>query len=127
MRIRFLGAARTVTGSCFILEMNGRRFAVDCGMHQGNDEIDKRNWDTTLYEPETLEFILVTHAHIDHSGLLPRLVQRGFRGPIYTTPPTRDLLHIMLRDSAHIQEMETSWKTRKGCAAATRGRSPSTA
>ncbi len=113
MKIRFLGAARTVTGSCFVLEMNGHRFAVDCGMHQGNNEIDKRNWDTTLYEPETLEFILVTHAHIDHSGLLPRLVQHGFKGPIFTTPPTRDLLHIMLRDSAHIQEMESSWKTRK--------------
>jgi metallo-beta-lactamase family protein len=113
MKIRFLGAARTVTGSCYVLESNGHRFAVDCGMHQGNAEIDKRNWNTDIYEPEQIEFILITHAHIDHSGLLPRLVKKGFRGPIYTTPPTKDLLRIMLLDSAHIQEMEAQWKGRK--------------
>jgi len=113
MKIRFLGAARTVTGSCYILEVRGHRFAVDCGLHQGNAEIDKRNWDTAVYEPDKIEFILVTHAHMDHSGLLPRLVKQGFRGAIYTTPPTKDLLKIMLLDSAHIQEMEARWKGRK--------------
>lgn len=113
MKIRFLGAARTVTGSCYILETKGHRFAVDCGMHQGNNEIDKRNWSTDLYDPENIEFILITHAHIDHSGLLPRLVKSGFRGAIYATPPTRDLLRVMLLDSAHIQEMEAQWKGRK--------------
>jgi metallo-beta-lactamase family protein len=113
MKIKFMGAARTVTGSCFILETGGRRFAVDCGMHQGNAEIQKRNWDIALYEPDRIDFFLITHAHIDHSGLLPSMVQKGFRGKIYATTPTRDLLKIMLLDSAHIQEMEALWKSRK--------------
>jgi len=113
MQIRFMGAARTVTGSCYIVEANGHRFAVDCGMHQGNAEIEKRNWDIDVYEPNAIDFFLITHAHIDHSGLLPRLVKKGFRGPIYTTPPTKDLLEVMLLDSAHIQEMEALWKSRK--------------
>lgn len=113
MKIKFMGAARTVTGSCFILETNGYRFAIDCGMHQGNAEIEKRNWDMDIYRPETIDFFVITHAHIDHTGLLPRLVQGGFKGPIYTTPPTRDLLKILLLDSAHIQEMEAQWKSKK--------------
>ena len=113
MKIKFLGAARTVTGSCYIVEANSHRFAIDCGMHQGNAEIEKRNWDIDVYEPKSIEFFLITHAHIDHSGLLPRLVQKGFSGPIYTTAPTKDLLEIMLQDSAHIQEMEAQWKSRK--------------
>ncbi len=113
MKIKFMGAAKTVTGSCYIVETQGHRFAVDCGMHQGNAEIEKRNWDIDIYEPKTIEFFLITHAHIDHSGLLPRLVKKGFRGPIYATPPTKDLLEILLLDSAHIQEMEAQWKSRK--------------
>ena len=113
MKIKFMGAAKTVTGSCYIVETNGHRFAVDCGMHQGNAEIEKRNWDVDIYEPRTIEFFLITHAHIDHSGLLPRLVKRGFRGPVYSTLPTKDLLEILLLDSAHIQEMEAQWKSRK--------------
>jgi metallo-beta-lactamase family protein len=113
MKAKFMGAARTVTGSCYILETNGHRFAVDCGMHQGMGEIEKRNWDTDIYEPRQIEFFLITHAHIDHSGLLPVMVKKGFRGKIYTTPPTRDLLEIMLLDSAHIQETEAQWKSRR--------------
>jgi len=113
MKVKFMGAARTVTGSCFIVEAAGHRFAIDCGMHQGNKEIEKRNWETAGYDAAGLEFILVTHAHIDHAGLLPRIVKEGFRGPIYATPPTLDLLKILLLDSAHIQEMEAQWKTRK--------------
>ena len=113
MKIRFMGAARTVTGSCHILETGGHRFAIDCGMHQGNAEIDKRNWDVDIYDPHRIEFILMTHSHMDHSGLLPRLVQAGFRGKVYMTPPTLELLRIMLLDSAHIQEMEAQWKNRK--------------
>ncbi|MHB8909345.1 MAG: MBL fold metallo-hydrolase RNA specificity domain-containing protein [Syntrophales bacterium] len=113
MKIRFMGAARTVTGSCYILEAGGHRFAIDCGMHQGNAEIDKRNWDMEIYDPPGIEFVVMTHAHMDHSGLLPRLVQQGFHGKIYMTPPTEDLLRIMLLDSAHIQEMEAKWKRRK--------------
>lgn len=108
-----MGAARTVTGSCYIVEASGHRFAIDCGMHQGNEEIEKRNWETDMYDPRGIEFILLTHAHMDHSGLIPRLVQKGFSGKIYMTPPTAELLHIMLLDSAHIQEMEAQWKTGK--------------
>ena len=113
MKVKFLGAARTVTGSCYILESSRHRFAVDCGMHQGNAEIEERNWDTEEYDPSRLDFFLITHAHLDHAGLLPRMVQKGFRGKIYTTLPTRDLLEIMLLDSAHIQEMETQWRNKK--------------
>ncbi|MBU1001295.1 MAG: MBL fold metallo-hydrolase [Proteobacteria bacterium] len=113
MKIQFLGAARTVTGSCHMMETGGHRFAVDCGMHQGNTEIEKRNHDTWKYKPAEVDFFLITHAHIDHSGLLPRMVHDGFKGPIYCTPPTRDLLEIMLRDSAHIQVMEAEWRNKK--------------
>ena len=113
MKVKFMGAARTVTGSCYILETQGHRFAVDCGMHQGVGEVEKRNWDTDIYEPHRIEFFLITHAHIDHSGLLPVMVKKGFRGKIYATPPTRDLLEIMLLDSAHIQETEAQWKSKK--------------
>ncbi|MCX5918107.1 MAG: MBL fold metallo-hydrolase, partial [Deltaproteobacteria bacterium] len=113
MKVKFMGAARTVTGSCYILETQGHRFAVDCGMHQGMGEIEKRNWDTDAYEPQRIEFFLITHAHIDHSGLLPLMAKKGFRGKIYTTPPTRDLLEIMLLDSAHIQETEAQWKSKR--------------
>ncbi len=108
-----MGAARTVTGSCFIMETGGHRFAIDCGMHQGNGEIERRNWETKIYDAAKIECILMTHAHIDHAGLLPRIVKEGFRGAIYATPPTLDLLKILLLDSAHIQEMEALWKTRK--------------
>jgi metallo-beta-lactamase family protein len=113
MKVRFMGAARTVTGSCFIMEAAGHRFAIDCGMHQGNAEIDKRNWDIESYDPAKIEFVLITHAHMDPSGLLPRLVQKGFRGKIFLTEPTAELLKIMLLDSAHIQEMEAQWRGRK--------------
>lgn len=113
MKVHFLGAAQTVTGSCFLIEACGIRFTVDCGMHQGNDEIEERNYETKLYGPESLKFILLTHAHIDHSGLLPRIVSEGFRGPIFCTPPTASLVALMLEDSAHIQEMDTEWKRKK--------------
>ena len=92
MKITFLGAARTVTGSCYVLECEKARFAIDCGMHQGNRVIEARNWDENgMYRPESLDFILLTHAHIDHSGLLPRLAAKGFKGPVHTTAPTKDL------------------------------------
>ncbi len=113
MKIRLLGAARGVTGSCYLMETNALRFAVDCGLHQGNSEIEKRNWNMDAYRPEEIEFVLITHAHIDHCGLLPRLVKEGFRGDVFATPPTIDLLEIMLKDSAYIQEMEAEWKSKK--------------
>ncbi|MDI3492142.1 MAG: metallo-beta-lactamase family protein [Desulfomicrobiaceae bacterium] len=114
MKVTFLGAARTVTGSCYVLEAGETRFAVDCGMHQGNRAMELRNWDEAgMYRPGELDFILLTHAHVDHCGLLPRLVQQGFVGPVYTTAPSRDLVEILLQDSAHIQEMEARWRSTK--------------
>lgn len=113
MKVHFLGAAQTVTGSCYIIEACGARFSIDCGMHQGNSAIEARNYDTEAYRPASLDFIILTHAHIDHSGLLPRIVHEGFKGPIYCTPPTADLAALMLEDSAHIQEMEAAWKIKK--------------
>ena len=107
MKINFLGAAQGVTGSCYILQTGAHRFAVDCGMHQGNAEIEKRNLNMENYRPGELDFILVTHAHIDHIGLLPRVVAGGFKNKIYATSATRDLMQILLLDSAHIQEMES--------------------
>lgn len=112
MKITFLGAAQTVTGSCYVIETGSVRFAVDCGMFQGNSAIEERNFETGNYRPQDLDFILLTHAHIDHSGLLPRMVSQGFKGSIYCTAPTADLAALMLEDSAHIQEMEHEWKSR---------------
>lgn len=113
MKVHFLGAAQTVTGSCYLVEACGVRFTIDCGMHQGNSTIEARNFDTDNYHPETIDFIILTHAHIDHSGLLPRIVREGFKGPIYCTPPTADLVALMLEDSGHIQEMEAEWRRKK--------------
>ena len=113
MKITFLGAARTVTGSCYIIETDQARFAIDCGMHQGSDSIEKRNLDTKPYDPAQIDFFIITHAHIDHSGLLPRMTQNGFRGSIYATEPTGDLLKILLLDSAHIQEVEATGKNKR--------------
>jgi metallo-beta-lactamase family protein len=113
MKIQFLGAAKTVTGSCHVIEARGRRFCVDCGMHQGNKAIESRNRDTRAYRPRELDFILITHAHIDHSGLLPLLVREGFDKPVYCTGATAALLQIMLEDSAHIQETEAGRRSAK--------------
>lgn len=113
MQIQFLGAAQTVTGSCYILEAGGLRFAVDFGMYQGNKVIEERNRSNKLYKAASLDFILLTHAHIDHSGLLPKAVKDGFDGPIYCTEPTATLLDVMLLDSAHIQEMDAAWNSQK--------------
>ena len=113
MKVKFLGAAGTVTGSCHVIETATARFAIDCGLHQGSEAIEDRNRDTDVYDPRNMDFFIVTHAHMDHCGLLPRMVKTGFAGKIYCTPPTRDLLGIMLEDSAHIQEMEAEWASRK--------------
>lgn len=113
MKIKFLGAAREVTGSCFVIETEKTRFAVDCGMHQGGADIEKRNWDIDVYDPANIDFFLITHAHIDHSGLLPRMVKNGFRGNVYLTEPTGDLTKILLLDSAHIQETEAKLKIKR--------------
>jgi len=113
MKVTFFGAARTVTGSCYMIEAAGVRFAIDCGMHQGNKAVEARNFNTGLYEPGRIDFILLTHAHIDHSGLLPRMVRDGYDKPVYCTLPTQELAEFMLQDSAHIQEIEAEWRSER--------------
>lgn len=111
MQLMFIGAAHEVTGSCYYLEAAGKRFLVDCGMEQGPNYYENEEIPVPASD---LDFVLLTHAHIDHSGMLPMLYSRGFRGSIYTTYATADLCDIMLRDSAHIQMFEAEWKNRKG-------------
>jgi len=111
--ISFFGAAGTVTGSCSLVETEGRNFIVDCGMFQGNKTVRRLNYEPFPFAAGSVEFLLLTHAHIDHSGLLPKLVKHGFDGPIYCTEPTADLLEFMLMDSARIQESNTERENRK--------------
>lgn len=106
MKLSFLGAAREVTGSCFLVETADVRFLLDCGMVQGGREAPTRNRKPFEFDPASIDFVLLTHAHIDHSGLLPKLTRSGFNGPIYATTATVDLLGVMLPDSAHIQESD---------------------
>jgi len=114
MKITFHGAAQEVTGSCYEVETEAARFLVDCGMFQGNRSADERNRAPFEFNPQSIDFVILTHAHIDHCGLLPKLCRDGFRGPIYMTSATADLLDIMLRDSAHIQEYEAERALRRG-------------
>ncbi|MCU0757924.1 MAG: MBL fold metallo-hydrolase [Steroidobacteraceae bacterium] len=114
MKIRFLGAAREVTGSCVLVETDRCRFLVDCGMFQGGREAPGRNRRRFEFEPAGIDFVLLTHAHIDHSGLLPRLAREGFTGPVYATGPTVELAGVMLTDSGHIQESEHRRAARRG-------------
>jgi len=110
MKIQFIGATHEVTGSCTLLEVSGRYYLVDCGMEQGTDVFQN----VPLPVPAgAIEAVFLTHAHIDHSGMLPKLCRDGFSGPIYATEATCDLCSIMLRDSAHIQESEAQWRSRK--------------
>ncbi|MDP2808845.1 MAG: MBL fold metallo-hydrolase [Rhodocyclaceae bacterium] len=114
MRITFLGAAGEVTGSCFLVAAAGARFLVECGMFQGGRDAYRRNLSALAlpFPVKALDFVVLTHAHLDHSGLLPRLTALGYRGPIHATPATCDLLEVLLLDSAHIQEKETEWENR---------------
>jgi metallo-beta-lactamase family protein len=113
MRIEFLGAAGEVTGSCYLIQHAAARFLIDCGMFQGGREARLKNLAAVKFDPRTLDFVILTHAHIDHSGLIPRLVALGFRGPVYCTRATAALLEIMLPDSAHVQESESTWQNRR--------------
>ncbi len=112
--LQFLGAARTVTGSKYVLNVNGSRAMVDCGLFQGFKELRERNWNPLPVSPESISWVLLTHAHIDHTGYLPRLVREGFKGQVYATEATAALLQIMLPDSAKLQEEEAEYANRKG-------------
>ena len=105
MKLTFIGAAHEVTGSCHLLEVNGKHILIDCGMEQGPDLYENQEIPVAVGE---IDYVLLTHAHIDHSGLIPLLAKRGFQGQIVTTFATADLCQIMLRDSAHIQELRLS-------------------
>ena len=113
MKISFLGAAKTVTGSNFLVEAAGKKFIVDCGMYQGKAAQELENSDPFVYDVRDIDFMLLTHAHIDHSGRIPKLYNDGFRGAIYATKATVDLCEIMLPDSGHIQEIEITWRNKK--------------
>ncbi|HEV8474192.1 MAG TPA: MBL fold metallo-hydrolase [Methylomirabilota bacterium] len=112
--LTFLGAAGTVTGAKFLLETDGARVLMECGMFQGFRGLRERNWQAPPVDPRRLAAVVLSHAHIDHSGYLPRLARDGFTGPIYGSPGTADLLKIMLPDAAHLQEEEAEFRNRKG-------------
>lgn len=114
MQITVLGAGRCVTGSKYLMEW--RRFSamLDCGLFQGPKALRRRNWEPLPFAAQTLDAVILTHAHIDHTGYLPRLVRQGFAGPVYCTPPTASLLGVLLPDAAHLQEEEARYANRKG-------------
>jgi metallo-beta-lactamase family protein len=112
--IQFLGATGTVTGSKYVLEVGGNRAMIDCGLFQGFKELRERNWEPLPVNPASIGWALVTHAHIDHTGYLPRLVRDGFTGPIYATGASADLMKIMLTDSGRLQEEDAEYANRKG-------------
>ncbi|MBR2674513.1 MAG: MBL fold metallo-hydrolase [Mogibacterium sp.] len=111
MKLIFIGATHEVTGSCSMIEVNGKTIIVDCGMEQGQDLFENIEIPVA---PSEIDAVVLTHAHIDHSGKIPFLVANGYKGPIYSTEATKQLCDIMLRDSAHIQEFEAQWRNRKG-------------
>jgi len=113
MNITFLGATKTVTGSNFLLEGAGKKILVDCGLYQGKAKEERENYEDFAYDVHDIDFMLLTHAHIDHSGRIPKLYVAGYRGPIYATKATCDLCAIMLPDSGHIQETENVWQNKK--------------
>jgi metallo-beta-lactamase family protein len=114
MRMTFFGATATVTGSKTLVEVGGLRLLVDCGLFQGFKTLRERNWAPLPFDPASLDAVLLTHAHIDHSGSLPLLTRHGFKGPIWTTSATGDLCEVLLQDTAHLQEEEARYRNRHG-------------
>jgi len=112
MKLKFLGATREVTGSCYLLTLGNTKVLIECGLIQGSGEHERHNHDEFRFNPRDIDAVVVTHAHIDHSGRLPLLVKRGYRGPIYTHRATVDLCDVMLTDSAYLQEKEAEWRNR---------------
>jgi metallo-beta-lactamase family protein len=114
IKLTCLGGTGSVTGSNFLVESSGgKKVLVDCGLFQGGRQMESRNWEEWGFDPKQIDTLFLTHAHIDHSGRIPKLVKDGFRGKIITSPPTAELCRIMLLDSAHVQEMDAEWQTRK--------------
>ena len=114
IRVTCLGGVGSVTGSSYLIEdSQGKKVLVDCGLFQGSSQMENRNWLDWGFDPKTIPTLFLTHAHIDHSGRIPRLVRDGFQGKIITSPPTAELCEVMLMDSASIQEMDAEWQTRK--------------
>ncbi len=113
MKVRCLGGAGQVTGSCHLIEVGEKKYLVDCGMFQGGKQIERLNWEPWDFDPREIEAVFLTHAHIDHSGRIPKLVKDGFRGKIYATKPTVELCKILFLDAAHIQESHAEWRTRR--------------
>ncbi len=113
MKLQFLGAVGEVTGSCYLLTVGGHRLLVECGLVQGNREREEANEAPFPFDTDTLDAVVLTHAHLDHSGRLPLLVRRGYRGPVYTHRASADLAHIMLKDAGFINEREAEWANRK--------------
>ncbi|MGE5304983.1 MAG: MBL fold metallo-hydrolase RNA specificity domain-containing protein [Alphaproteobacteria bacterium] len=113
MRLSFHGADRDVTGSCHLIECAGRRILIDCGMYQGDRELHQENAEPFGFDPAAIDYVLLTHAHLDHCGRLPLLVRRGFRGEIITTSASRELARLVLLDAAHLQEEESRYRQRK--------------
>jgi len=114
MKLKFLGAAGTVTGSKYLLEIGDRRVLIDCGLFQGLKELRLRNWDRFPVTPNMIDAVILTHAHLDHSGCLPLLIRKGYRGPVYCTAATKDLCSILLPDSGHLQERDAEYANRHG-------------
>ena len=113
MEIQFLGAAREVTGSCFLVRVGEHRLLVDCGLIQGAPADEARNRARFDFDPRTIDAVILTHAHLDHSGRLPLLVKAGFRGPVHTHRATRDLCQIMLKDAAMLNERDAEHENRR--------------
>ena len=114
MKLKFCGAAGTVTGSRYLLSHEGTQFLVDCGLFQGLKALRLRNWSPPPVHPEDVDALVLTHAHLDHSGYLPVFVKKGFKGPVLSSPGTRDLCEILLPDSGHLQEEEAAYHNRRG-------------
>ena len=112
MKLTFLGATQTVTGSKFLIETKDRRILLDCGLFQGSKELRLRNWEEPPVDPKSIDAVVLTHAHIDHTGYLPRFVAHGYKGPVYATAATVDLARILLPDAGHLQEEEANYRNK---------------
>lgn len=113
LKIQFLGAAKVVTGSNYLITTNKYKILIDCGLFQGSEELEKLNYNDFEFDPKEIDFLLLSHAHIDHAGRIPKLVKEGFKGKIYSTKATYDLSQIMLVDSGHIHESDIQWENKK--------------